>query len=173
MPWRNCSQNKESLCGLLFSWFLSVAASKSSACKRSSTRRCLNVSGIIPSGNPTVLRPPKHPHYRRFVLELGGDPLAGPRRKQAGGPARGHRAPLGIGDGKGIYVRGATRARFSRPGFLPIECGRFPDDSVVVTFTRTDSPYSALSETPISFNLSAEYANIDTRAGEAAPALMP
>ena len=43
---------------------------------------------------------------------------------------RGHRAPLGVGDGKGIMFVSHTGEIFPA-GFLPLCCGRFPHDSVV------------------------------------------
>ena len=84
------------------------------------------------------------PHYRRFVLQRKGDPLAGPRVAPVSNLPRhgrddtqvnavlqaGHRAPLGVRDGNGIMFVGHTGEIFPA-GFLPVECGRFPDDSVV------------------------------------------
>ncbi len=88
------------------------------------------------------------PHYRRFVLQRNGDPLAGPpvvqlsnlaQHGQGDKPAdnrpqasrdRSHRAPLGVRDGNGIMFVGHTGEIFPA-GFLPIECGRFPENSVV------------------------------------------
>ena len=69
-------------------------------------------------------------NYRRYVLERGGDPLAGPKGEGDSGTRRGHRAPLGVGDGKGIMFVSHTGEIFPA-GFLPLLCGRFPDDSVV------------------------------------------
>ena len=70
---------------------------------------------------PYGVKTTEAPHYRRFVLQRGGDPLAGPR---------GHRAPLGVGDGKGIMFVSHTGEIYPA-GFLPLRCGRFPQDSVV------------------------------------------
>ena len=90
---------------------------------------------------PYAVKTTEAPHYRRFVLQQGGDPLAGPcdedRPVFAGAkmgtvPAgkHAHRAPLGVGDGKGIMFVSHTGEIFPA-GFLPISCGRFPRDSVV------------------------------------------
>jgi radical SAM protein len=89
---------------------------------------------------PYSVKTTEAPHYRRFVLQQGGDPLAGPQDPQAGAllagapddsaERRGHRAPLGVGDGKGIMFVGHTGEIYPA-GFLPLKCGRFPDDSVV------------------------------------------
>jgi radical SAM protein len=74
------------------------------------------------------------PHYRRFVLQRNGDPLAHIRHSEASGHQVprdvGHRAPLGVRDGNGIMFVGHTGEIFPA-GFLPLECGRFPTDSVV------------------------------------------
>jgi radical SAM protein with 4Fe4S-binding SPASM domain len=93
---------------------------------------------------PYGIKTTEAPHYRRFVLERGGDPLAGPRRSKDGGPPRGHRAPLGVGDGKGIMFVGHTGEIFPA-GFLPIECGRFPEDSVVDVY-QNHSLFRALRD---------------------------
>jgi AdoMet-dependent heme synthase len=74
---------------------------------------------------PYAVKTTEAPHYRRYVLQHGGDPLAGPR--DAG---HAHRAPLGVGDGKGIMFVSHTGEIYPA-GFLPLRCGRFPHDSVV------------------------------------------
>lgn len=83
---------------------------------------------------PYSVKTTEAPHYRRYVLSQGGDPLAGP----TDGPAdaadaavrRGHRAPLGITDGKGIMFVSHVGEIYPA-GFLPLCCGCFPADSVV------------------------------------------
>jgi radical SAM protein len=77
---------------------------------------------------PYGIKTTEAPHYRRYVLENDGDPLASPRH----GPPAGHgrRAPLGVGDGKGIMFVSHT-GEICPAGFLPLVCGRFPVDSVV------------------------------------------
>jgi radical SAM protein len=70
------------------------------------------------------------PHYRRYVLEQGGDPLAPPKGNRSDARGGGHRAPLGVGDGKGVMFVGHTGEIYPA-GFLPLICGRFPDQSVV------------------------------------------
>jgi AdoMet-dependent heme synthase len=79
---------------------------------------------------PYSVKTTEAPHYRRFVLERGGDPLAGPRGTGDGVARRGHRAPLGVGDGKGVMFVSHTGEIYPA-GFLPLCCGRFPNDSVV------------------------------------------
>lgn len=106
---------------------------------------------------PYAIKTTEAPHYRRYVLQRGGDPLAEPRygtplcwsgsATAAPGAAvqlppqqmktsrRGHRAPLGVYDGRGImFVNHA--GEIYPAGFLPVYCGRFPTDSVVETYQR-------------------------------------
>lgn len=81
------------------------------------------------------------PFYRRFVLQHQGDPQqrGGMHELNTSQPApmnerptagRPHRAPLGINDGKGILFVSHTGSVYPS-GFLPITCGRFPEDSVI------------------------------------------
>ncbi len=105
---------------------------------------------------PFSVKTTEAPHYRRFVLEQGGDPLAAPKTRpsfpksafaaamkvqpqnvelskeasDAVGRGRRARAPLGITDGRGIMFVGHN-GEITPAGFLPIVCGRFPKDSVV------------------------------------------
>ncbi len=82
---------------------------------------------------PYAVKTTEAPHYRRWVLEHGGHPLA-PGQSQSGGqqgPQRPlHRAPLGVTDGKGVMFVGQTGEIYPA-GFMPLCCGRFPQDSVV------------------------------------------
>jgi radical SAM protein len=82
---------------------------------------------------PYSVKTTEAPHYRRYVLQEGGDPLAGPLGKSDDGRFRGHRAPLGVGDGKGVMFV-SHRGEIYPSGFLPLLCGRFPDKSVVDTY---------------------------------------
>jgi radical SAM protein len=84
---------------------------------------------------PYAIKTTEAPHYRRYVLTQGGDPLAGPRRDGRGGPARSSRAPLGIGDGKGIMFVSHIGEIYPS-GFLPLLCGTFPETSVVESYQR-------------------------------------
>lgn len=79
---------------------------------------------------PFGVKTTEAPHYRRYVLQQQGDPLAGPGRKKDGGTHRGHRAPLGVWDGRGVMFVSHTGDIYPA-GFLPLVCGRFPDQSVV------------------------------------------
>ena len=82
---------------------------------------------------PFAVKTTEAPHYRRFVLEHGGDPLAGPHGDETAAGRinhRGHRAPLGVTDGKGIMFVSHNGEIFPA-GFLPLCCGRFPEDSLL------------------------------------------
>lgn len=79
---------------------------------------------------PFAVKTTEAPHYRRFVLEKGDNPLVGPNDAAAVHRGRKHRAPLGVTDGRGIMFV-ANNGAIYPAGFLPIECGRFPNDSVI------------------------------------------
>ncbi len=80
-----------------------------------------------------VIKTTEAPHYRRFVLQ---------QRKQARRRSGSAGAPLLVGtgaapagmmgtnDGKGVLFVGHT-GHIQPSGFLPLPCGRFPDESVV------------------------------------------
>jgi radical SAM protein with 4Fe4S-binding SPASM domain len=91
---------------------------------------------------PYSVKTTEAPHYRRYVLQQGGDPLAGPHGKLDDGRHRGHRAPLGVGDGKGVMFC-SHRGEIYPSGFLPLCCGRFPNDSVVDVY-QNNSTFQAL-----------------------------
>ncbi len=75
---------------------------------------------------PFAIKTTEAHHYRRYVLQ---HPLPTPPRP--GGP----QAPLGVSDGRGVMFVSHTGQVFPS-GFLPIECGRFPRDSVVDVYQR-------------------------------------
>ncbi len=82
---------------------------------------------------PFGVKTTEAPHYRRYVLQQQGDPLAGPAGKVDSGAYRGHRAPLGVWDGRGVMFTSHNGEIFPA-GFLPLCCGRFPEVSVVDTY---------------------------------------
>jgi AdoMet-dependent heme synthase len=83
---------------------------------------------------PYAVKTTEAPHYRRWVLRQGGHPLAGPKSPD-GQHQRMHRAPLGVTDGKGVMFVSHTGEIFPA-GFLPLCCGRFPQDSVIDTYQQ-------------------------------------
>ena len=101
---------------------------------------------------PFAVKTTEAPHYRRFVLRQGGNPLDVPRpfrssRVGDDSPQTAitkvrHRAPLGITDGRGIMFVSHNGLIYPA-GFLPLECGRFPQDSVVTTY-QTHPVFTAL-----------------------------
>ncbi len=82
---------------------------------------------------PYGVKTTEAPHYRRWVLQHGGHPLAGPRSAEGGRGRRVHRAPLGVTDGRGVMFVSHNGEIFPA-GFLPVVCGRFPEVSVVETY---------------------------------------
>jgi len=91
---------------------------------------------------PFAVKTTEAPHYRRFVLRQGGNPLDVPHpfrfvKDEKNGPysRTAHRAPLGVTDGRGIMFV-SHRGEICPAGFLPLVCGRFPADSVVDVYQR-------------------------------------
>jgi AdoMet-dependent heme synthase len=82
---------------------------------------------------PFGVKTTEAPHYRRYVLQQQGDPLAGPGGKTDRGQHRGHRAPLGVWDGRGVMFVSHIGEIYPA-GFLPLVCGRVPEVSVVDTY---------------------------------------
>lgn len=74
-------------------------------------------------------------HYRRYVLQRGGDPQRG-AGEAAVQDDRIQRAPLGVSDGKGCMFVSHIGQIFPS-GFLPIEAGRFPRDSIVEIYQNS------------------------------------
>ncbi|MCA9214395.1 MAG: hypothetical protein KDB27_15090, partial [Planctomycetales bacterium] len=90
---------------------------------------------LLSQRHPFGIKTTEAPHYRRFVLRRNGDPLAEP--KAGTHPARGktHRAPLGVRDGRGVMFVSHTGEIYPA-GFLPLNCGTFPHDSIVETYQK-------------------------------------
>jgi len=76
------------------------------------------------------------PHYRRFVIQQRQEQI------QTAPPMRGRF--VGTNDGKGVMFVSHIGEIFPS-GFLPVECGRFPKDSVVEVYQRS-SLFTALRE---------------------------
>ena len=96
---------------------------------------------------PFAVKTTEAPHYRRFVLQQGGNPLAEPAKDASScdsTPHRSgrHRAPLGVTDGRGIMFV-SHNGDIYPAGFLPIICGRFPDVSPVDVY-RTHPVFRTL-----------------------------
>ena len=82
---------------------------------------------------PYAIKTTEAQHYRRFVLQRRGSPQMAP---ESVGTGRKQRAPLGINDGKGVMFIDHT-GRIFPSGFLPIQCGRFPHDSVIDVYCNS------------------------------------
>lgn len=82
---------------------------------------------------PYGVKTTEAPHYRRYVLQHQGDPLAGPGGRPDSGSHRGHRAPLGVWDGRGVMFVSHIGEIYPA-GFLPLVCARLPQASVVETY---------------------------------------
>ncbi len=100
---------------------------------------------------PFAIKTTEAPHYRRYVLRKGGNPLDVPRPfRFAPGDMKDpstfsrarHRAPLGVTDGRGIMFVSSI-GKIYPAGFLPLFCGHFPDDSVVDVY-RNHPVFKAL-----------------------------
>jgi radical SAM protein with 4Fe4S-binding SPASM domain len=74
---------------------------------------------------PYAIKSTEAPHYRRFLLQKN---KSAPKRPDAPAPTRSPQ--IGTNDGKGVMFISHVGEIFPS-GFLPIECGRFPFDSVV------------------------------------------
>ncbi|MCS7306452.1 MAG: hypothetical protein NZ602_15255, partial [Thermoguttaceae bacterium] len=91
-------------------------------------------SGEAPAQPPLAsVRPPSPPEGRGDCGEPPTRKATAPEQNQD--LARGHRAPLGVWDGRGVMFVSHIGQIFPS-GFLPIECGRFPNDSVVETYQK-------------------------------------
>ncbi|MDR1925388.1 MAG: TIGR04053 family radical SAM/SPASM domain-containing protein [Planctomycetaceae bacterium] len=103
---------------------------------------------------PFAIKTTEAPHYRRFVLRQGGNPLDIPRPFRFNNIPKNettnntdnknnnqniehvrHRAPLGVTDGRGIMFI-SNNGKIYPAGFLPYQCGEFPKDSVVDVYQK-------------------------------------
>lgn len=75
---------------------------------------------------PFAIKTTEAPFYRRYMLQQGRNPVASR-------PAHAMKAPLGVNDGKGVLFISHI-GQIQPSGFLSLECGRFPRDSVVRTY---------------------------------------
>ncbi len=75
------------------------------------------------------------PHYRRFILQKNGNLQKG-LTKQERDSIFTQRSPLGLNDGKGcLFI--SHKGEIFPSGFLPIEAGRFPQDSIVSIYQES------------------------------------
>jgi len=118
---------------LLWSVFFLVPVGRGLGEQRLSGEQCEQVFARLwhhANRQPYGIKTTEAHHYRRFVLQQTGDP----QRDPAGHTGdRVQRAPLGVNDGKGVMFISHTGQVFPS-GFMPIECGRFPRQSVVAVY---------------------------------------
>ncbi len=78
-----------------------------------------------------VIKTTEAPHYRRFVLQQRKLRHRGSGNRERSEVAdMGSPGMMGTNDGNGVVFVGHT-GMIQPSGFLPIPCGRFPDDSIV------------------------------------------
>ncbi|MEQ9455388.1 MAG: radical SAM protein [Phycisphaeraceae bacterium] len=68
---------------------------------------------------PFAIKTTEAPFFRRYAIERAASPML-----------NGSRMTMGVNDGRGVVFIGHT-GKIEPSGFLPIECGHFPADSVV------------------------------------------
>ena len=83
---------------------------------------------------PFAVKTTEAHHYRRFVLQREGDP----QRNAMAIPDRIQRAPIGVNDGKGVMFVSHTGSVYPS-GFMPILCGKFPQESVVDVYQNSET----------------------------------
>ena len=98
---------------------------------------------------PYAVKTTEAPHYRRYVIQNNGQRPSGSNQEPAKFAAgnqrkggRGHRAPLGVWDGKGVMFVSHTGEIYPS-GFLPLACGCFPAASVVDAY-QNHATFAAL-----------------------------
>ena len=82
---------------------------------------------------PYAIKTTEAHHYRRFVLQRQGDPQRAPKGAL---PGQIRRAPLGVNDGKGVFFVSHTGSVYPS-GFMPILCGKFPQESVIEIYQQS------------------------------------
>ncbi len=120
----------------MWSVFFLVPVGRGTALERISGEECEALFAKLwqhAQKQPYAVKTTEAPHYRRYVLQQAGDPLAGPKGHPGGSRDAGHRAPLGVRDGKGIMFV-SYNGEIYPAGFLPVVCGKFPENSVVDTY---------------------------------------
>lgn len=83
---------------------------------------------------PFAVKTTEAPHYRRYVLQQKKKRTIHSSQDQRSQVEQ--RAPLGVNDGKGVMFVGHTGEIYPS-GFLPVECGRFPQDHIVKVYQQS------------------------------------
>jgi len=122
---------------VLWSVFFLIPVGRGLAEQRLSAAQCEQVFDTLwrhAQCQPYGIKTTEAPHYRRYVLERRGDPQR--HRSGRNNSENVQRAPLGVNDGKGVMFVSHTGQVFPS-GFMPIECGRFPRESVVDVYRHS------------------------------------
>ena len=120
----------------LWSVFFLVPVGRGLSEQRLSAAACEDVFAQLwrhAQSQPYAIKTTEAHHYRRFVLQNHGNPQSGVGR-----------APIGVNDGKGVMFVSHTGQVFPS-GFMPIECGRFPRDSITAVY-RDHPTFQALRD---------------------------
>jgi len=114
---------------ILWSVFFVVPTGRATASLRLSAEECEDVFKRIwqrSQSHSIPIKTTEAPHYRRFILQQPRNAETAPKRKMPPGQ-------IGTNEGKGILFVGHTGEIYPS-GFLPIECGRFPADSIAKVY---------------------------------------
>ncbi len=121
---------------VLWSVFFLIPVGRGLDEERISPRECEEVFARLwhhAGKQPYGIKTTEAHHYRRFVLQRMGDPQRNPTGHHGD---RLQRAPLGVNDGKGVVFVSHTGQVFPS-GFMPIDCGRFPQQSLVEIYQNS------------------------------------
>jgi radical SAM protein with 4Fe4S-binding SPASM domain len=116
---------------ILWSVFFIVPTGRATAGLRLSAEECEDVFARLhqhTQSHRIPIKTTEAPHYRRFVLQQAKKDFMPLRRMPLG--------QIGTNDGKGILFISHTGEIYPS-GFLPIECGRFPFDSLVRVYQQS------------------------------------
>lgn len=114
---------------VLWSVFFLIPTGRGQADQRLSADQCEEAFAALHSQSfrrPFAIKTTEAPHYRRFILQ----------RTKASRVDLASPGMAGTNDGKGILFV-SHRGEIFPSGFLPIECGRFPRDSVVQVYQES------------------------------------
>jgi AdoMet-dependent heme synthase len=117
----------------LWSVFFLIPTGRAQAEHRLSAEECEEVFAALQDQSlrrPYAIKCTEAPHYRRFLLQQA---KAGAVRTSARGPR-----PVGTNDGRGVMFVGHTGEIYPS-GFLPIRCGRFPQNSLVDVYRDSET----------------------------------
>lgn len=114
----------------LWSVFFLIPVGRATEMQRLSADECEDAFARLHAqakSQPFMLKTTEAPHYRRYVIQN--------TPKQTSAAPRGF-IPAGVNDGKGVMFVSHTGEVFPT-GFLPIHCGKFPDESVVDVYQNS------------------------------------